>query len=251
MNWFPQIGAGSVAQFPLRRRRKWRSISNRLESEQRILLPDRSAGQIDWDLSFRELSDDEAGKLSGLFAASQGQFGAFSFIDPMANLLGWSEDLLRPDWQAGLMTMSRGQQAWTIVNGSPGAQSLQQTRGLPGDYIACFSAFIRSEAAGQATLQRDATQSIASVTPVWKRFMLSGPGTSGAAQSTFSITLAAGQTIDVWGLQVEAQPYPSAYKATTVASGIYEDTYFGTDELRMTSTAPGLSACEIVLSSRT
>ena len=32
MNWFPQIGAGSVAQFPVTRSRKWRAITNSLET---------------------------------------------------------------------------------------------------------------------------------------------------------------------------------------------------------------------------
>ena len=73
---------------------------------------------------------------------------------------------------------------------------------------------------------------------------------AGAAQSTFSIALPAGQTIDVWGLQVEAQPYPSAYKQTSAALGIYEETYFGDDELTITSTSLGLSSCEINLMSR-
>jgi hypothetical protein len=79
---------------------------------------------------------------------------------------------------------------------------------------------------------------------------VSGAGGAGSTQSTFSIAVDAGQTIQVWGLQAEAQPYPSQYKQTTTASGIYEETYFGVDELRMTSTGPGLSACEIVLTSR-
>ncbi len=38
MNWFPQIGAGSVAQFPLTRSRQWRAIANILESGERILV---------------------------------------------------------------------------------------------------------------------------------------------------------------------------------------------------------------------
>src|SRR5579863_5682376 len=99
MSWFPQIGAGSIAQFPLRRTRMWRSIANQLESSERILLPDTPAGQIEWRLSLQELTDAETGRLSDFFAAEQGQFGSFLFIDPMANLLGWSEDLSRPDWQ--------------------------------------------------------------------------------------------------------------------------------------------------------
>ena len=105
MSWFPQTGAGSIAQFPLRRTRKWRSIANRTESGERILLPDTAAGQIEWQLSVQELNDAESGRLSDFFSAAQGRFGSFLFIDPLANLLGWSEDLSRPDWQMGLLTV--------------------------------------------------------------------------------------------------------------------------------------------------
>jgi len=48
MSLFPQIGAGSVAQFPLTRSQTWRSIMNQLESTEQIMLPDTAAGEIGW-----------------------------------------------------------------------------------------------------------------------------------------------------------------------------------------------------------
>jgi hypothetical protein len=251
MNWFPQIGAGSVAQFPVTRSRKWRSIANHLESGERIVLPDTSAGQIQWKLSYRDLTNVEVQHLGDLFAASQGEFGAFTFIDPLANLLGWSEDLAQSAWQVGLLQTAPGTQgASSITNSSPGTQTLLQTLGVPGDYVACFSAYLRSDTAGIVTLQRDGTQVTVHVGSTWKRAYVNGLGTSGAAQSSFSIGLSAGQTIDIRGLQVEAQPYPSAYKQTSSALGIYEETYFANDELKITSTGVGLSSCAITMTSR-
>jgi hypothetical protein len=79
---------------------------------------------------------------------------------------------------------------------------------------------------------------------------VSGAGVGGAVESSFSIVVVAGQTIDVWGLQVEAQPYPSVYRQTSVAEGIYGETHFENDELKITSTSPGFSSCEISLMSR-
>ncbi len=140
--------------------------------------------------------------------------------------------------------------ASSITNSSAGTQSLQQTLGLAGNYVTCFSAYLRSDFGGTVTLKRDNTQVHVSLTPGWKRVYVSGVGATGAVQSTFSVALSAGQTIDIWGLQVEAQPYPSAYKQTAAGSGIYEETYFGDDELKITSTGPGLSSCEINLVSR-
>jgi len=257
MTWFPQIGAGSMAQYPLQRARKWRTISNTLESGERIILPDSSAGQIDWHLSYQDLTDAEVQNLTDLFASTQGGFAAFTFIDPLANLLGWSEDLSRPDWQSGLLQKQPSVadpvgtlRAWTVTNGTSGAQTLSQTLGVSGDYSACFSAYIRSATAGAVTFQRDTRQVAASIGPAWTRIWISGTGTAGAAQSAFSIVIAAGQSVDVFGLQVEAQPYPSPYKQTVAALGIYEETYFAVDEFKVTSEGVDLSSCTITLTSR-
>lgn len=257
MNWYPQIGAGSMAQLPVSRTRKWRAIKNSLESGEQVTLPDRTAGQIEWKLTYQDLSSAEAQSLSSMFASSQGQFAPFAFVDPMANLLGWSEGLSQSCWQAGLMQVNAGladplgtQRAWSLANPNTAAQTLQQTVAIPGSYVACFSAYLQSGVPGTVILQRDGNQTTLRVGPGWTRGYLSGVGANGAAQSIFSIVVNAGQLVNVWGLQVEAQPYPSAYKQTGEAPGIYEETYFAGDELTMTSTGPGLSACEIGLVSR-
>ena len=257
MSWFPQIGAGSMAQFPLQRSRKWRAIVNELEGGERILLPDSAAGQIEWRLSYQDLTDAETAALSSLFSVSQGGFETFSFIDPMANLLGWSENLSRPNWQAGLLQCTSGatdplgtQRAWSLANGSPGTQQLEQTLGVPGAYVMCFSGYFRADTTGAITLSRDSVATTATVGPTWTRAFVSGPASASAAQSTFAIAAGAGQTIQVFGLQVEAQPYPSLYKQTTTALGIYEETWFGNDVLTITGTSPGLSSCGVVLVSR-
>ncbi len=257
MSWFPQIGTGSIAQFPLTRSRKWRAITNDLESGEQIMLPDATASQVEWRLSFQDLTDTEANALSALFTASQGSYDAFTFIDPLANLPGWSEDFTQPNWQAGLLQTSSGvgdplgtERASSIANTSPGSESLQQSLGVPGDYVACFSVYLRSDAPGTVTLQRDSVQTTIAVGPAWKREFVSGTGVSGATQSNFSILLAAGQTIDVWAPQVEAQPCPSAYKQTGAAEGIYEETYFESYGLTVTSTSVGLASCEVSLISR-
>jgi len=257
MSSFPQIGTGSVAQFPLTRSRRWRAIRNDLESSEQIMLSDPAAGQIEWRLPYQDLTDAEAGALGNLFAASQGSFGAFTFIDPLANLLAWSEDLSQPGWQFGLLQNASGvgdplgtQRAWSVSNASAASQALQQTLGVPGEYVACFSFYLRSNVAGTVALVRDGTQRNVAVGPAWQRAFVNSTGIGGAVHSGFSIAVTAGQSIDLWGLQVEVQPYPSVYRQTSVAEGIYAETYFENDELKITSTSPGLSSCEISLMSR-
>lgn len=246
-----------MAQLPVSRSRKWRAITNDLESGEQIVLPDTTAGQIEWKLSYQDLTSGEVQNLSALFTASQGGFAPFTFIDPMANLLGWSENLSQSSWQASLLQISSGmadplgtQRASAVTNPNPGSQALQQTLGVSGSYAACFSAYLWSSTPETVVLQRDGNQVTVNVGPAWSRAYVSGAGTSGAGQSAFSLVLAAGQTINVWGLQVEAQPYPSAYKVTGTALGIYEETYFAGDELTMTSTSPTSSSCEVTLISR-
>lgn len=257
MSFYPQIGQGTVSQFPLRRTRKWRAITNELESGEQFIVPDAAGGQIEWYLRYTDLSDAETASLDNLFAASFGSYGSFAFIDPLANLLGWSEDFSKPDWQLGLLSQSAGagdpmgtQRASSIANGSTGTQQVSQSLGISGDYVACFSAWVRANAAGTITLQRDASQTTAAIGPQWTRIYLSAAGTAAAVSSTFSIAIPAGQTIDVWGPQVEAQPFPSVYRQTTAALGIYGETYFGNDDMKVNSTAPGLSSCTIKLISR-
>jgi hypothetical protein len=256
MSWYPQIGSGSVAQFPVTRSRRWRAIANELENGARIMLPDTTAGQIQWKLFYQDLVNAEVQNLSNLFAASQGEFGAFTFIDPLANLLGWSEGLSQSAWQLGLLQTAADvtdplgtQRASSITNPAAGPQTLLQTLDVPGNYVACFSAYLRSNVAGTVTLHRDGTQVTVRVGPIWQRAYVSGLGTSGAIQSNLSLVLAAGQSVDVFGLQAEVQPYPSAYKQTSAALGIYEQTYFANDELTITNTSVGLSSCEITLMS--
>jgi hypothetical protein len=257
MTWYPQIGAGALAQFPFKRTRKWRSILNVLENGERIALPDSAADQIQWQLTYRDLSGGEANKLRDLFVASQGQFRSFTFFDPIANLLGWSEDLARPDWETGLLQKLNGAadplgtaRAWRVSNPAAGEQELSQTLAIPGNVAACFSAYVRSDVPGRIVIRRDVTKMNGSVGSTWTRVSVGGTGDSATTQATFAITLSPGQSIEVWGLQVEAQPFASQYKQTGPASGIYEETYFASDELMVISTGLDLYACDVTLVSR-
>ena len=257
MRFFPQLSSGAIAQLPFRRTQTRRFITNVLESGEQIALADPSGGEIRWKLQYVDLSDSETQSLNNLFTASAGRYAPFLFIDPLANLIGWSEDLSRPDWQSGQLTTALGlndplgtQRASLIANGSAGTQQLSQTLSIPGEYVASFSVWLRSDAPGAVTLQRDGTQNTLDVTSQWRRYSVSAAGMANTAQSTFSIVLTPGQTAEAWGFQLEAQPYPSVYRPSGNASGIYSETYFADDSLTITNTAPGLSSCGIDLISR-
>jgi hypothetical protein len=257
MNWFPQLGSGAMAQYPLHRNRQWRGITNTLESGETITLGDAQGGSIQWRLRYQELTDAEVAKLTGFFQTSRGEAGSFGFVDPFANLLGWSDDFAKPDWQKGLLAVSGGltdplgmQRAWEMRNGNGAEQSLAQTLAIPGEYTACFSVYVRSDSAGAVGIARDANRVNVPAGPQWKRIQWSGAGVAGAAESTFSIVVPAGNTVRVFGPQVETQPWPSIYRSSGAAAGILEDTRFQGRELKVVHTAPGLSACQVNLISR-
>ncbi len=258
MNWFPQIGGGSLAQFPIVRGRKWRTISNQLEGGRRVVAPDSAGGALPWRFSYQDLSDTEAAKLSSFFQACRGRYGKFGFADPTANLIGWSEDLTRPDWQLGSLTAVRGSGdpfggagSWQVSNSSAGELRCTQTLGLPGDYMACFSLWVRASIPGSIVLDRDGIRSVCGVSSHWSRAHLGVAGAAGAAYSTFGFSVPSGGVVEVFGMQVEPQPFPSQYKVSGAATGIYPETYFASDEIAITATGSGLWATDIVLLSRT
>ena len=257
MNWFPQLASGAMAQYPLHRNRQWRASSNTLESGEMITLGDAPGGSIAWRLRYQELTDAEVSKLTSFFQGSRGEAGSFGFVDPFVNLLGWSDDLSKPDWQKGLLAVSGGlgdplgkQRAWSVQNGNGAEQSLSQSLSIPGEYTACFSVYVRSDAAGTVGIARDSNRVNVPAGPQWKRIQISGAGSEGAVESTFSIIVSAGSTVRVFGLQVEAQPWPSIYRSTGAAAGILKETRFQGGQLKVIHTAPGLSACQVNLISR-
>ena len=186
---------------------------------------------------------------------AQGQYGSFLFIDPMANLLGWSEDLSSRtgNWAcsqprlASAIPWERTRASSTDEPDAPERSRLQQTRRIPGDYIACFSAWVRSDVAGNNYhCARFAHSTLPRSVRMWKRVYVSGTGTTRrGCIDLLIVVLAAGQTVNVWGLQVEAQPYPSQYKQTARAREFTKKHISAATNWKITSTAPGLSSCEV------
>ena len=60
----------------------------------------------------------------------------------------------------------------------------------------------------------------------------------------FAIEIGAGATVDVYGLQVEAQAGASGYKAST-RGGVYEDAHLGDDVLTITTTDVNRHSCTV------
>lgn len=100
---FPRLRTGARAQYPTRRRIEYQTEVFRFVdgSEQRYR--SASGGLRSWCLSFRQIDEQEAAGLRDLFAASQGGFGSFVFVDPWDGMqyedCSLRRDELRLEWE--------------------------------------------------------------------------------------------------------------------------------------------------------
>ncbi len=247
---FPQLSTGGLAQYPASRRRRRRSVVNVTPDGTRIAWADSAAKSVLWELDLIGLTAAEMGAVEELFETCEGRATDFLFLDPLDNLLGWSEDLQAAIWAAGpMLTRMAGRpdplgttRATRLVNTGQAAQRLTQTLSAPSWFQYCFSLRLRSDSAGTARLVLEAggvTEVRAVLTgSSWAEAWLS-TNTGGTGEIvTVGLELDAGSAVDVFGLQLEAQMGPSPYKRTTGRGGVYPNSRFHGDLVR--STAEGV-----------
>ena len=262
MQVFPQLSSGAVTQWPIRRNRVSRTVVNESMDGTRIKLGDSGADSMEWDLQFSAITDSERNALWQLFENCEGRLGSFTFLDPADNLLSWSEKLDEPVWSANaLLTISSGiadpeggTQATRLVNTSGGALRIEQIVDGPARLHYAFSVQARSAAPTPLTVYRQATadlvSSVVDVDSQWKRYLLSGSFTSTDESLVFGLELGAGHTVDVYGMQVEAQTGGSNYKKTFSRSGVYPEARFADDVLSVTADGPNRHSCSVRIFSR-
>jgi hypothetical protein len=257
MPCFPQLGTGASGQYPIRKRSSLRTIRNQCLDGREIKVADAAASSIDWQLTFQELIDDEMASLRDFFVSIEGSLGTFTFLDPTANLLAWSEKFDEAVWQRDpLLQVSGGAGdpfggtlAFHAGNPTGAVLRIRQTLNVPGGYYYSLSLSARSDRPGEVTLLRGGETSIRATGPVWNRLVFASASSSSEETVEFGIELAPGASVDLYGAQVEPQIGASLYKKTTSAGGIYPDTRFGEDGLVFSTIGPGRHGCIVHLRS--
>jgi len=260
MQVFPQLLSGSMAQYPLRKRQLSRTVINQTRDGHTIKLDDPDAAGTEWQLSYQALTDAELDTLQQFFSASEGRLNAFTFLDPAANLLTWSEKLDEPVWQGNtLLQLQPGvpgpaaAAATRLINTTAASIAIQQNVNAPGWFVYTFSGYARSDTPGNISLFRQAGTSIDERTfhagAVWSRFITSGSLQTTADSITIGVRVNAGQTVDVAGLQLEPQPGAAPYKRTMSSSGVYSDAHFADDAFVITTDAPNHHHCMLTVTS--
>jgi hypothetical protein len=253
MQCFPQLATGALGQYPLSRTRRTRTVNNALADGRSIRLADPDAGITEWQLCFEELTDGELAALENFFATAEGCLNTFTFLDPAGNLLSWSEKFDEAAWEKGPLIQLAGgaadplgtARAWQVVNTGAAAQELAQTLNAPAGYSYCLSVYARSAGTTGVTLIRGDQRDGRAVGPNWSRLVLAGQSESEEETVRFGLELAAGASVEVFGMQAEAQTGASLYRRTQARSGVYEIARFKADELKVTTRGPGRHACVV------
>ena len=243
---FPQLATGSVAQFPARKHVLQRTAANMSPGGSVVKMADPEAGGCSWDLSYTGLTDAEIEAFETLFQDCEGRLRDFLFLDPLGNLLNWTEDFSKPVWQTGMQVIggqedpAGGTGAARVTNAAQAVQSITQTVDAPGTYRYTFSVSVRSLSAATVGLRlQNATGSVAVTRPVsneWQRITVSGE-LQGGDDIAIAIEIPGAGAVDFYGPQLEPQSDASGYRQTTDSSGVYR-ARFDQDEFQQVTHGP-------------
>ncbi len=241
---FPQLSTGASALYPVVKRRMKRTVVNVLGDGSKDIYADSDFALVEWELRPKGLTGAEWNTIDSLIQQVAGSWQTFTFLDPTGNLLAESETLSTAAWKKGaLIQLTAGAadplgtaRATTVVNAGEDTEGISQTLAVPGSFVYCLSAWVRSSAGANVTLALGASTQTVPVVAEWSRLMLSGnAGLPTASSVTFGLRIAAGASIDVFGLQVEAQLAPSDYKMTDAGGDVYPQARFASDQVTVTA----------------
>lgn len=250
--FFPQLSTGALAQYPIRKARVGRTITNILPDGSVILYPDSSAALMAWHLSYTNLPPNDWAALQNHFSVCSGPVHAFTFIDPTDNMLASSSDPSGAPWQhpppitftPNAADPDGGTAAFTVTNTGQTAQEITQAFTVPSGYQYCFSLYATSVQPGTLSLlRRGSSQEELSETPIgpsWSRLVSSGRLSDSGTSFTAGISLAPGQQVTIFGPQLEPQILPSGYRPTTQRGGVYANAHWTDERMTVAAEAPDL-----------
>jgi hypothetical protein len=185
--------------------------------------------------------------LDGLFSECEGRLHPFWFVDPVGNLLLWTDDLSNPVWQTGMLVgtgvddPSGSHLASSLTNGGQETQAISQVVDSLAPYTYTFSVWARSSSADslQISIAKNGQQVTAThrLTTEWAVMTVSGELTDLAGQVSCAIEIPGGSAVDVYGPQLDAQRSASEYRSNSHRSGVYI-VRFDQDELDRTTHGP-------------
>lgn len=250
---FPQLSTGASALYPLKKTSRQRSVVNTLGDGSTDVYADPDAASLGWELQAKGLTAAEWNAIEALFQAASGMWQTFTFLDPVGNLIAESENFGAPAWTNGaLMDLTTGvadplgtTRATGVVNAGLAAAAIAQTLAVPGNFQYCLSVWARSSSGTGVTLSIGSSTKTFTLGTQWMRVSLAANLGQTTDAVTFGAQVAAGGSIDLFGMQAEAQFGASDYKLTGTVGGVYANARFGADKI--TVTAQGTDVYDAVL----
>jgi hypothetical protein len=242
---FPQLVTGASSIYPLRKQHNTRTAVNDLGDGKKVVYEDADAATVEWELRLKGLTRADADAIETLFDAVSGQWGTFTFLDPGGNLLAQSEAFTNTVWTngpllqvtAGVADPNGGTGAFQVVNQGPAGQMVAQALDAPGNFQYSVSVWARSTSGSGISLGAQTTGGSVSgdfqPDTTWRRFSLPVNLGQTTATVTFGVSFHAGASVELFGMQVEAQPGASDYKHTGAHGGVYSNARFASDSLTM------------------
>jgi hypothetical protein len=240
---FPQLVTGASALYPVTRRSIQRTVVNTLGDGRTDVFGDPAGAASEWELRAKGMTAVEWTAIETLFLTTSGMWQTFTFLDPTGNLLADSEDFGAGSWtNGGLIALTLGvtdpmgtTRATRVVTGGVIAESVAQTLAVPGKFHYCLSVWARTGGTASVTLMIGSYAKTFALNGTWKRITISTNLGTTATSVPFAAELDAGATVDLFGMQVEAQLAPSDYKMTENRGGVYSNARFGQDRLAVTA----------------
>jgi hypothetical protein len=242
---FPQLSSGAVAQLPLRRETRYRTLVNRMLDGSEVRVADLDYLERRWDLPLEAVTDAEWDAIRELFAATEGRLKSFLFLEPAENLLAWSEKFTEDVWVKSGVAVTEGVAdpfGGTDASQLTGSGTLSQTLAIPCQYRYAGSIWARTAASGASLEVSDGAGQVKSAAfatgGAWRRYSVSTAFSVAVDTLVFRVT-APGGAVDIYGAQLEAQPAASAYKRSLQQGGVHPGARFASDTLADRATGPG------------
>jgi hypothetical protein len=237
--FFPQLSTGALVQYPMKRTKSVQTVSTQAEDGSVITYFDPKGSILAWQLEYSGITQAEADRLQVLFDNCAGRFRAFTFIDPVANLL-------KEQWQTGTGIEKTGS---VYTNAGNSAAEVSQTFSVPSGYAYCFSVPGDLSAPPEAALtliRRGSMAEQAVVLPLKNALLVSGGTLSDAGFGfTVAVRLQPGQSVDLSRAQLDAQPSPSAFRPPQ--GGVFQSAHWAVDELMFTAIGPDLYSTKFTI----
>ncbi len=242
---FPQLVTGASSIYPLRKQHNTRTVVNDLGDGKTVVYEDGDAATVEWELRLTGLTKTESDAIEAVFEAVSGQWGTFTFLDPAGNLLAQSDSFSNVVWTngpelvltAGVADPNGGTAAFGVVNQGQAGQMVAQGLDVPGNFHYSISVWARTTVGSSISLAAQTTGGSVSrpfhPDTTWRRFSMPLNLGQSTASVTFGVSLDAGASVQLFGMQVEAQLGASDYKHTGTRGGVYTKARFATDSLTM------------------